>query len=143
MRPDRVYRTGVVSPVGGFNPAQDVMSVAAEFTRGPYAFNQLGQVQLMGGLSILDKIKLKFATWKAARNARKFAAAVTNVTAPVMPAAGPSLVPNGTAAQMAPQINPGFATRIALIQGMAQQNLPQQWSPNAQAMIMARWNNRG
>ncbi len=151
MRPDRVYRTGVIAPVTGFNPAEDVMSVAGEFTKGPYAFRQLdGSITLMGGLGFWDKIKLKIATWRASKNARRFenAAAIARVTEPVMPPAGPmatnvGLVPNGTAAQMAPQINPAFNTRVALLQAMAQQNMPSQWSANAQEMIASRWNGRG
>lgn len=40
VRPDRVYRTGVLSPIVGFQPQADVMAVAREFTQGPYAFQQ-------------------------------------------------------------------------------------------------------
>lgn len=145
MRPDRVYRTGVIPPVTGFNPAEDVMNVAAEFTRGPYTFQQLGSAQLLGNLPLWERVKLRVAAWRARKHAAKFAAAVANAVAPTPPPAGPMVTdtginPNGTASQMAPQINPAIATRVALLQSMATKNLPQQWAPNAQAMISARWN---
>jgi hypothetical protein len=35
MRPDRVYKTGVLSPMVGYNPGQDVQAVAYEFSTGP------------------------------------------------------------------------------------------------------------
>ena len=140
LRPDRVYRTGVISPVAGFNPAVDVMGVAARFTN-PYA--GLGDVQLMGNLSLLDKIKLKIAAWRARKNFHP--AAVMAATA-TPPPAGPiaqeaGFTPNGSASQVAPNFN-SQATRIAIIQAMAQANMPSQWSPNAQAMIQSRWNGR-
>lgn len=41
VRPDRVYRTGVLTPIPtGYQPQADVMAVAQEFTQGPYAFQQ-------------------------------------------------------------------------------------------------------
>jgi hypothetical protein len=40
VRPDRVYRTGVLTPIIGFQPQADVMANAAAFTLGPYAFQQ-------------------------------------------------------------------------------------------------------
>jgi hypothetical protein len=146
LRPDRVYRTGVISPVAGFNPAVDVMGVAARFTN-PYA--GLGDVQLMGNLPLWDKLKLKIAAWRARRNfhpaAGSHPAAVMAATA-TPPPAGPiaaeaGFTPNGSASQMGPQFN-SQATRIAIIQAMAQANMPSQWSPNAQAMIQSRWNGR-
>ncbi len=38
VRPDQVYRTSVLQPIVGYQPQQDVMAVAQEFTQGPYAF---------------------------------------------------------------------------------------------------------
>jgi hypothetical protein len=37
LRPDRVYRTGVLSPMTGFRPGEAVMATAADFTLGPYS----------------------------------------------------------------------------------------------------------
>lgn len=139
LRPDRVYRTGVISPVAGFNPAVDVMGVAARFTN-PYA--ELGDVQLMGNASLWDKFRLKIAAWRARKSYHP--AAVMAATA-TPPPAGPiaqeaGFTPNGSASQVGPHFN-SQATRIAIIQAMAQANMPSQWSPNAQEMIRARWNN--
>lgn len=38
VRPDQVYRTGVLQPIVGYQPQQDVMAVAQQFTQGPYSF---------------------------------------------------------------------------------------------------------
>jgi hypothetical protein len=40
VRPDAVYKTGVLQSIVGYSPQQDVMDVAAAFTQGPYAFQQ-------------------------------------------------------------------------------------------------------
>lgn len=40
VRPDQVYRTSVLQPIVGYQPQQDVMAVAQDFTQGPYAFQQ-------------------------------------------------------------------------------------------------------
>ena len=139
LRPDRVYRTGVISPVAGFNPAVDVMGVAARFTH-PYA--GLGDVQLMGNLPLWERLKLKIAAWRARRNFHPAAAVMAATATP--PPAGPiaaeaGFTPNGAASQVSPHFN-SQATRIAIIQAMAQANMPSQWSPNAQEMIRSRWN---
>ena len=41
VRPDRVVRTGVLSPIVGYQPQHDVMSVTSEFTSGPASGMQL------------------------------------------------------------------------------------------------------
>ena len=41
MRPDRVYRTSVLSPMVGYDPGQAVEAVANEFTTGPASGMQL------------------------------------------------------------------------------------------------------
>jgi hypothetical protein len=40
VRPDAVYKTGVLQSIVGYEPHQDVMGVAQGFTQGPYAFQQ-------------------------------------------------------------------------------------------------------
>lgn len=42
MRPDRVMRTSVLSPMVGYNPGRDVQAVADEFTTGPASGMTLG-----------------------------------------------------------------------------------------------------
>ena len=42
MRPDRVYRTSVLSPMVGYRPGYDVQRVAQEFTLGPQSGMSLG-----------------------------------------------------------------------------------------------------
>jgi hypothetical protein len=36
LRPDRVYATGVLSPMAGFRPGEAIMENAQRFTQGPY-----------------------------------------------------------------------------------------------------------
>lgn len=85
MRPDRVYRTGVLAPMAGFSPQQDVMGVAAEFTQGPALFMQgdnpgLGRppIQFLGfgapisNLGFLQKAWIKFTAWRTRMQAKKF-----------------------------------------------------------------------
>jgi hypothetical protein len=158
MRPDRVYRTGVISPVAGFNPAEDVMSVAQGFTRGPYAFRQLGETPNIG---LLNKIKIKIAAWRARKNARRFQAlpaaqaalpvASVVVQQAALPVAGvvvqqTDLTP-GSASQMAHEINAMPSQRAAMLALIAANQMPAAWGDNVMEVIANRWNsgrgNRG
>ena len=47
MRPDRVYRTGVLSPSATFSPGQDVQAIASEFTERSMNLSGLGSARPM------------------------------------------------------------------------------------------------
>jgi hypothetical protein len=52
VRPDRVYATGVLSPIVGYQPAEDAQQVAARFVGGGQGLGLAGpraEVRLMGG----------------------------------------------------------------------------------------------
>jgi hypothetical protein len=72
VRPDRVYRTGVLTSTMGYDPGADVQDVAASFTQFP-ADLALPADGLSGlGAGPIDKLRMKFAAWKARRRARQF-----------------------------------------------------------------------
>ena len=49
LRPDRVYRTGVLAPMTGFRPGPDVQAIAADFTQGPQSGTVLSGAYYAGG----------------------------------------------------------------------------------------------
>jgi len=61
MRPDRVYATGVLSPMVGFRPGLDVMANAQAFTTGPNTGMTLSGLR---GLRGWDKVK---AWWQGVK----------------------------------------------------------------------------
>lgn len=147
IRPDGVYRTGVIAPVTGYNPAQDVMSVAEMFTRGPYDFRQLNGMQLMDSPIKAWWLRLKASL--SARFASKRAAQMMAIAASMPPAAtnaGPQVAmtglnPVGSASQMGPMINAEPSNRSAMLALIAANQMPEEWGNNALEMIAARWNN--
>jgi|WetSurMetagenome_2_1015567.scaffolds.fasta_scaffold166801_2 hypothetical protein len=83
VRPDRVYRTGVLTSSMGFDPGADVQSVAASFTQYPMdlqptGLSGLGRLQLLGlaglgaNVGLIDKLRLRFSAWRAKRRAQSF-----------------------------------------------------------------------
>ena len=68
MRPDRVYKTGVLSPMQGYQPNQDVQAVAAEFTDFP---TNLQVTALSGatGAGFFQRLALRWNAWRAQRKA--------------------------------------------------------------------------
>ncbi len=105
MRPDRVYRTSVLSPIAGYAPGADVQAVAAAFTApfGPNGLSGLGAGS--GG---------RLATWWANLKARIAA----KKQAVVARAAGVS-APPGPAYQNAQQIAPQIATQMQMLAALA------------------------
>jgi hypothetical protein len=161
VRPDRVTRTGVIPPLVGYSPQQDVMAVAADFTRGPYMFTQdstdptsargiagLGVPQLMGiptlmGVPMLmgwssNPFKQMWLRFKANSATKKIANAL-HIRA--LQGLG-SAVPNGPASAMAPQLVPMMGGRVELLSMIAAKNFPTDWSDNAMETIQRRWNGR-
>jgi hypothetical protein len=68
MRPDRVMRTSVLSPMMNYAPTADVQAVAQAFTQGPPMAMSLEGL----GLNPFQKIGLRIKAAWAARKARKF-----------------------------------------------------------------------
>jgi hypothetical protein len=78
VRPDRIYRTGVIQSAMGYDPGQDVQDVAASFVAYPMdlqapANGDGGMSGLRGfgfgasNLSLLQRMKLRYDAWKARR----------------------------------------------------------------------------
>ncbi len=142
MRPDRVYRTGVLAPITGFSPQQDVMGVAAEFTQGPYAFMQgdnpgLGgaPIQFLGfnapvsNLGLLQRAWLKFTAWRTRMKAAKFGFH------------GPSIDPFGPQDWAGGRVVPGANQRIEMLIAMQAKNQPQIFAARNSDQIAMRWMN--
>lgn len=126
VRPDAVYKTGVIQSIVGYSPQQDVMDVAAAFTQGPYAFQQgsmpvssappgvsgprvtlMGPVQFLGfgavqNYGLLQRGWLKLKAWFSSRNAAAFQTA-TNVQQ-----ANPTIAPVQVAQNPYLQYGPSF-----------------------------------
>ena len=101
MRPDRVMRTSVLSPMVNYSPQADVQAVAQMFTQGP----PLG-TDLQGlGLSFIGKIRAKLAI----RRARKAMAGLAGLGM----SPGPKL---NMASQVAPQMQGQMAMLAHLMQ---------------------------
>jgi hypothetical protein len=71
MRPDRVIRTGVLSPMMGYQPQSDVESVAMMFTQGPRRGMML---QGPDDLGPLQRFGLRIKAWWAEKRAKRFMA---------------------------------------------------------------------
>lgn len=98
MRPDRVYATGVLAPMVGYQPQVDVQSVAQEFTQGAPLATML---QGLGGLNFFQKLKLRFQAARARRHAAQFMFAGPAGMYGLQGPPGPARI---MGAQVAPQI---------------------------------------
>lgn len=147
VRPDRVYRTGVLTPIVGFQPQQDVMANAAAFTQGPYFFQQ-GSVGMAGvagprvtflgpatvqHLGLIQRLWLKFQAWKARKNAQKVLS-TTGVNGLF------GFTPYGPSNWAGNQIMPGNADRVAKLAAIAQREQPTTIGMNNTDAILARFN---
>ncbi len=73
VRPDRVYRTGVLTSTMGYDPGADVQDVMASFTAYPMDLQAPGLSGLGFGatnLPWLTRMRLRYEAWKARRAAR-------------------------------------------------------------------------
>lgn len=78
VRPDRVYRTGVIASTMGYDPSYDVQQVAASFTQYPMdlampsggamaGLRGFGRVLGANNIGLLQRMKLRYHAWKARR----------------------------------------------------------------------------
>src|SRR5262245_50399703 len=91
LRPDRVYRTSVLSPMTGFQPGMDINATARDFVIGPYTGMQLSGLR---GPGIFDRLK----GWWQDVKARAAAGRAAMMTPPHAVAVAPP-APPATAAQ--------------------------------------------
>lgn len=107
LRPDRVYRTSVLSPMTNFRPGQAVQAIAQDFTQGP----RLGTtLRGLGQASVGDRFRLWWADVKA-----RISGAMTAPTA-IAPAALPA-ASQGPVAASVPQVHSPGASMPPTSQG--------------------------
>lgn len=111
MRPDRVYRTSVLSPIAGYSPGVDVQAVAMGFTR-PFGPNGLAGFGGSGGrLSAWwANLKARIAMWKAGHKMPVPTSAQAMIPSGIQP--GPAMA---VGAQIAPQIG----AQVSMLRALA------------------------
>jgi len=74
VRPDRVYRTGVLTSTMGYDPTSDVQDIASAFTQYPIDMQVPASTGVSGlrgfganNMGLLQKLKLRYQAWKARR----------------------------------------------------------------------------
>lgn len=77
LRPDRVYRTGVLAPMVGFQPGQAIMATTDAFTSGPYTGMQLSGLRGIGA---------RLSAWWQGVKARAAAGGGAAFAPPALPA---------------------------------------------------------
>lgn len=101
MRPDGVYRTGVLQPMVGYHPGADVQAVGRMFTaRG---------LSGLGGLNIFERMGLRIRSWFSSSKA----AAFTNVSP------GTQVVDVDSAKMISPQLAMSSSAAFQIISGNA------------------------
>lgn len=113
MRPDRVYRTSVLSPMVGYQPQADVQHVAMMFTQGPERGMMLDGLGAWPGP--IERLLAHIQAWIAKRKAKKLMQ--TQLPPPTSPPFVPPQTMNGLgmpgpAPVMATQISPHLATQM-------------------------------
>lgn len=101
VRPDRVYRTGVLSPMFGFQPGVDVQATARAFTARPSGLAGLR------GPGPIQRVILRIQGLIAGVKARKFMFQ------------GPPAQPHDAAGQIAPQMQSQMSMVGAIASGRA------------------------
>lgn len=109
VRPDRVYRTGVLTSIVGYQPQADVQAVAAAFTLGPAGGMTLQGYGLGSGANWFERMKLRMQAWVARKQLKVQARqeAVSGFPAPQPP--GP------TQQAQASQLSPDQAGRAQAV----------------------------
>lgn len=108
VRPDRVYRTGVLTSIVGYQPQADVQAVAAAFTLGPPSGMQLSGLGASGG---------RLSQWWASLKARIAAKKAEKFMASAAPVSGPPIAqaPGPTASAAAGVLSPEMAGRAKAV----------------------------
>lgn len=78
VRPDRVYRTGVLTSTMGYQPGQDVQDVVASFTqypidlqtKAPGLYGVFGALAAGTNMGFFQKLAMRYRGWKARRAVR-------------------------------------------------------------------------
>jgi hypothetical protein len=157
VRPDRVYRTGVLQSTMGYDPTADAQSVGASFTQYPMdlsvptsGVNGLGYLSMeptypLNGLGAgpIAKLRMKFAAWNARRKARSMAGFGKAMNAMAAAQTG-RFMPGGAYAQVGQEYSPQFIAKEQMIANLThgQGGLPQNWARAQAATSRHIWDNR-
>lgn len=145
VRPDRVYRTGVLSPWFTFSPGQDVQAVASEFTQRSM---NLGAPRS----GLLDRMRSGLSSLRA-RVMGKAAPMPSVATAPQSQAQDGPFADRGQAfmphpaqrgmayAQVGMQVAPHMIGQVQLMAKLTAGSLPRQVADAQVATSMERWHN--
>ena len=144
VRPDRVYRTGVLAPTANFAPGQDVEAVAAAFTER--SMNLSGMLGDASPLNFAQKMKLRWDAFILKMRVKKAIKAGASV-----PAAGTDTQLHERQAhqshdgiaymQMGARVAPSMAGQVQMLAHMTGGTLPSSVAQAQIATTMERWNN--
>ncbi len=123
VRPDRVYRTGVLTSSMGYDPTADVQSVAASFTQFPMDLQAPG-LSGLAGFGPIDKLRIKFAAWKAQWRAKRQAMH------------GLGAVPSVAYARVGAEIAPHEVSKEQMLQHLMSGGMPENY---ARAQAATSW----
>jgi hypothetical protein len=125
MRPDRVYRTGVLAPMMGYQPQYDVNAVALEFTQGAargMMLQGLGAFSMPGPIQrFFMRIKAAVAQYKAEKLMQAAARSPGSASPPFVPPQIQGLGMPGPMQAMALQISPHLATQMTRVMALTGQ----------------------
>lgn len=168
VRPDRVYRTGVLTSTMGYQPGQDVQAVAAAFTQYPIDLSlpaspaAAGTSGLRGpgplgagtSMGYFKKLALRYRLWKARRAAAAGMHGLANFTP--RRAAGvrglADFTPNAfdpskgiSYTQVGRQISPELVSKATMVNylmsgSLAQEQAQAQAGTSAEHWWNQRWN---
>ena len=148
VRPDRVYRTGVLASVMGYQPDQDVQDVAASFTAYPMDL-RLGLSGLGAGQGFLQSLGARIkAFFQGAPRALPVMALPPAPAQQTMASVATGLfTPDPTAAaggmayaQIGEQVVPFAFGQNALVANLVSGGLPERLAASQGAVSWHRWN---
>jgi hypothetical protein len=124
VRPDRVYRTGVLTSTMGYDPGADVQSVASSFTqypmdlRVPSGLSGLGSyLGAAGNVGLIEKLRTKFAQWRAKKDIQRAGMPPQAAAAAFMAARGHGrqYMPGGAYGQVGEQYSPQLIAKEQMV----------------------------
>lgn len=165
VRPDRVYRTGVLTSIVGYQPNEDVEAVAASFTQYPINLQASGMNGLRG-LGERDGWTMAPGNWLKGigQKIRAFVLGSGSMAPAMMVPMAPAPIPTAdqqapasvavgmfapqpfpaaggmTYAQIGEQIAPPMVGRDALVANLVSGGLPQRAAEAQGATSWHRWN---
>ncbi len=144
VRPDRVYRTGVIVSTSGFQPNQDVQLVTASFTEGAPNLGLQGLFGAEGNVSFFKKLALRAKAMFAApaRPMVPMAPMVPPGAAHAAPASMHNRFEYGTAyAQVGTQLGPQAMSKLGMLAQLNRGSVPKAIANAQVATSMERWDN--